>query len=149
MSSDAYRISDIPRGDNTEFINYELCNTAPVENNTPEEVINGINKAIELNERPMFLEGLAARLCELGVNCTANDTDIMLAEVKKRYKSELEKSCPRTVQEWIKGTPPSIVAPVNNYDLCFALGTKAKARTKDRTIFLNFRKGSRNLCRTM
>ena len=126
MNSDAYRISEITRDEKTDFIYDELCYGDPVENNTPEEVINGINKAIELNERPMFREGLAARLNELGESCTADNTNIMLTEVKKRYKSELGKSCPRTVQEWIKGTPPSIVSPVNNYDLCFALGMDLK-----------------------
>jgi hypothetical protein len=45
----------------------------------------------------------------------------MLSEVRQRYKSVLGKSCPRTVQEWCKGTTPGITNRRNNYDICYAL----------------------------
>ncbi len=62
MSSDVYRISEITRDEKTRFIFGDLYCVDPVKDDTPEEVISGINKAIELNERPAFREGLAARL---------------------------------------------------------------------------------------
>ena len=80
-----------------------------------------VKRAFELNERPVFLEGLARRLTELGVPCGAGDEEIMLAQVKSRYYSILDKPCPKTVVEWVRGTVPGVTNRLNNYDLCFAL----------------------------
>lgn len=44
----------------------------------------------------------------------------MLTEVKRQYKEILGISCPRTVQEWIKGNTPGITNRRNNYGLCYA-----------------------------
>ncbi|MBO5575938.1 MAG: hypothetical protein J5956_06515 [Ruminococcus sp.] len=69
----------------------------------------------------MFLEGLAKRLCELGPICTKDDKQIMLAEVKRRFKQLLGKDCPKAVCNWVKGTPPGVTSRCNQYDLCYAL----------------------------
>ena len=113
--------SELTRSDYTEFIYDTTCFGEPIDPESPDNVISGINRAIELEAQPMFLEGLSERLCELGVSCTINDTDTMLAEVKRRYNDILKKVCPRTVIEWIKGTTPGVTNRQNNYELCYAL----------------------------
>ena len=112
---------ELIRDEYTEYIYSETCFGEPVNAQTAEDVIGGVNRAIELDDRPVFLEGLSARLTQLGVECSSHDTEIMLSEVKQRYKSVLGKSCPRTVQEWCKGTTPGITNRRNNYELCYAL----------------------------
>ena len=112
---------ELPRDDYTRFIQSLTCDSEPINPATADDLIEGINRAIELEERPVLLEGLSARLTELGVPCTSADTDTMLTEVKRRYKDILGKSCPRTVQEWIRGTTPGVTNRLNNYDLCYAL----------------------------
>lgn len=116
-----YDISELKRDEYTEYIFDKTCFGEPANSDNIKDIINGITLAIELENRPMFLEGLSARLTQLGVACTANDTNIMLSEIKRRYKNILGKPCPRTVQEWIKGTTPGITNRRNNYELCFAL----------------------------
>lgn len=112
---------ELSRDEYTEYIYSETCFGEPVNAQTAEDVIGGVNRAFELDARPVFLEGLSARLTQLGTECSFRDTEIMLSEVRKRYKSVLGKTCPRTVQEWCRGTTPGITNRQNNYDLCYAL----------------------------
>ena len=118
MSDNNYELT---RDEYTEYIYNEICFGEPANVQTPEDVTEGISRAIELDARPVFLEGLSARLTQLGIECSPDDTEIMLSEVKKRYKSVLGKTCPRTVKEWCRGTTPGITNFQNHYDLCFAL----------------------------
>ena len=113
--------TELTRDEYTEYIYDKTCFGEPVSPETAKDVIAGINRAAEVDSRPAFLEGLSARLTQLGVPCTPQDTDTMLTEVKRRYKALLGKSCPRTVQEWCKGTAPGITNRQNNYELCCAL----------------------------
>ena len=113
--------NELPRDAYTEFMYDELYDGAPVSPDNAEDIIAGIERTLALEERPIFLEGLAARLTQLGFTCQANDTEIMLAEVKRRYRDLLGKPCPRTVQNWIRGTVPGVTNRQNHYDLCFAL----------------------------
>jgi len=88
--------------------------------------LNGINvedikTAVNLNNRPIFIDGVVARLNDLGVDCKTEDTDIILEEVKHRYKERIGEVCPRTILEWLRGTPPSTNNRKNNYNLCYAL----------------------------
>lgn len=94
---------------------------APARLDSTDDLVRGIELAMRLDESPAFLEGLSARLTELGTPCTPADTNTMLAEVKRRYKAILGKSCPRTVREWIRGTTPGFTNRLNQYELCFAL----------------------------
>ena len=112
---------ELTRDEYTEYIYDKTCFGEPVNAQTADDVISGINSAMEVENRPVFLEGLSARLSQLGIACTAHDTEIMLSEVKKRYKTVLGKNCPRTVQEWCKGTTPGVTNRQNNYELCYAL----------------------------
>ncbi len=84
-------------------------------------VLEGINLALEVDSHSLFLEGLSERLTNLGTPCSNDDTKLMLSEVKRRYDEILGVKCPRTVQEWVKGTTPGITNRSNNYDLCYAL----------------------------
>lgn len=112
---------ELTRDEYTEYIYDKTCFGEPVNAQTADDVISGINSAMEVENRPVFLEGVSARLSQLGIACTAHDTEIMLVEVKKRYKTVLGKNCPRTVQEWCKGTTPGVTNRQNNYELCYAL----------------------------
>lgn len=119
----------ISADETNEFINDEytdslfesICFDKPIDPDTYDDVIEGIEKKIDFNDIYIFREGVADRLTQLGTACSAEDTDIMLAEVKCRYKQLLDKPCPRTVQEWIKGTTPGTTNRQNNYELCYAL----------------------------
>ena len=111
----------LPRDEYTEYIYDKTYFGETVNVQTFKNVISGINSDMEVENRPIFLEGLSARLTQLGIACTAHDTEIMLSEVKKRYKTILGKNCPRTVQEWCKGTTPDVTNRQNNYELCYAL----------------------------
>ena len=113
--------TELTRDQYTEYIYSQTCFGEPVNAQSAEDVVAGVNRAIELDERPIFLEGLSARLTELGTSCAPTDTELMLSQVKSRYKAVLGKNCPRTVQEWIKGTTPGVTNRQNNYELCFAL----------------------------
>ena len=113
---------ELTRDKYTEIIYDKTCFGEPVNVQTFKDVISGINSAMEVENRPVFLEGLSARLSQIGITCTAHDTEIMLAEVKKRYKAVLGFSCPRTVIEWVKGKTPSTNKDRHNhYELCYAL----------------------------
>lgn len=109
------------RDEYTEYIYDVTCFEMPVDVKEPQDVIKGIERALELEAHPVFLEGISARLNQLGTSCSVNDTELMLTEIKQHYKKILGFSCPRTVQEWIKGTIPGITNRKNNYDLCYAL----------------------------
>lgn len=112
---------ELERDEYTEFIFEKTCYGEPVNAEKAEDVIDGIARAVELDNRPFFLEGLTARLTRLGTPCTCGDTEIIIAEVKRRYKTLLGKNCPRTVLEWCRGTTPGVTNRQNNYELCFAL----------------------------
>lgn len=112
---------ELNRDEYTEYIYDVTCFGDPIDPENAEDVASGISRAMELEARPVFLEGVSARLSLLGVACAAEDTELMLTEVKRRYKELLDFSCPRTVQEWIKGTTPGVTNRKNNYDLCYAL----------------------------
>ena len=118
---DTENYPELERNEYTEFIFGETCLEDPTDPQSAEDLTSGIERAAELDARPVFLEGVSERLDHLGISCTVEDTDIMLAEVRRRYKERLGFSCPRTVQEWIKGSMPGFTSIKNNYDLCYAL----------------------------
>lgn len=78
-------------------------------------------RACRLEEKSVFLAGLSERLNALGVVCGPEDRELMLEEVRKRYKSVLGIPCPRTVTEWVRGTVPGNTSRRNNFELCLAL----------------------------
>ena len=87
----------------------------------PEDAAGIAARACEIDEQYDFHIGLSRRLNALGVSCTPDDRELMLEEVKRRYRSRLGISCPRTVQEWVRDTTPGTVNRRNNYELCMAL----------------------------
>ena len=112
---------ELERDENTEYVFSDICADPVYDPSSAEDMIEGINQAIELESQPLFLEGLSKRLTELGVPCTESDTELMLGEVKRRYKDLLGKPCPKAVENWVKGTTPGITNRCNNFDLCYAL----------------------------
>lgn len=112
---------ELERNEYTEFIFGETCLEDPTDPQSAEDLTSWIERAVELDARPVFLEGVCERLNQLGISCTAEDTDIMLAEIRRRYKECLGFPCPRTVEKWIKGSMPGFTSIKNNYDLCYAL----------------------------
>lgn len=121
MSKTGENTPELLRDEYTEYIYDVTCFGEPVDPESAEDVISGISRAMELEARPVFLEGAAARLTRLGIDCSADDKELMLSEVKRRYKELLGFPCPRTVQEWMRGTTPGVTNRRNNYDLCYAL----------------------------
>ena len=121
MSISRDNTPELNRDEYTEYIYDVTCFGDPINPENAEDVASGISRAMELEARPVFLEGVSARLTQLGVDCKADDVELMLTEIKRRYKEILGFSCPRTVQEWIKGTTPSVTKRRNNYDFCYAL----------------------------
>lgn len=114
--------NELIRSESTDYLYGDICfGEALTGAGCADDLADGINKALELDSQPMFLEGLAKRLTELGVVCTKADTDIMLSEVKRRFRQLLGKDCPKAVCNWVKGTPPGVTNRCNNYDLCYAL----------------------------
>ena len=105
----------------TDDIYNAACFGEPSEPENAAALIKGIELAMSIEKLPVFREGLAERLTALGVPCTPDDTELMLSEVKERYKRILGKSCPRTVIEWIRGTTPGTTNRQNNFEFCYAL----------------------------
>lgn len=88
--------------------------------------IEDIRDIVSLCRRPAFAKGIAGRLNELGVHVEVQDTGLILKEIKQRYKNRIGVSCPRTIQEWVRGTVPGVTNRVNNYNLCYALEMNLK-----------------------
>ena len=72
------------RDEYTEYIYDVTCFETPVDVKEPQDVIKGIERALELEAHPIFLEGISARLNQLGTSCSVNDTELMLTEIKQR-----------------------------------------------------------------
>ncbi len=119
----------LTRDSETDMLFSEICFGTPIEANEAKDVIEGIDRAIELGARPVFLEGLSARLTELGTPCTVSDSDVMLTEIKRRFKEILGTDFPKAVGNWIRGTVPGLTNRQNNYDLCYALEMDYKQAT--------------------
>ena len=124
MTDQAY--TDLTINDYTDDVMDTALYGDTLDPENPGDIEKAINFSLSLDDKQYFLEGLAARLTELGAPCSIDDTDTMLTAVKSRYKDILHKSCPRTVVEWIRGTTPGITNRQNNYDLCYALKMNLK-----------------------
>ena len=95
MSDYVQPVSELMRGDIIDAVFNDVCFGVPVIPETAEDVAAGIRCAMQLDARPLFLEGLAVRLTELGTACSVSDTEVMLTEIKRRYKENLGKPCPK------------------------------------------------------
>lgn len=112
--------NDVEKDDSTYYAYYRrIYESEPF--GKEEITLDDLKAAIDLEEKPTFLEGVAKRLCTLGIECTAYDTDIISSEIKQRYKSRIGEDCPRTILNWAKGQRTSVKNRKNNYDLCYAL----------------------------
>lgn len=119
MANDISKISTFPNRDLTDIVYEDLCYGDIFYEQ--ELDLDDIQVATDLDARPVFLEGVVLRLQYLGFQCDPSDKSTILTEIKRRYKEILGFPCPRTVQEWIKGTTPGVTERKNNYDLCYAL----------------------------
>ena len=52
----------LPQDNYTQFIHSLTCDSTPINPATADDLIEGINRAFELEQHPAFLEGLSARL---------------------------------------------------------------------------------------
>ena len=119
MTDSAY--TDLTINDCTDEIMDTTLYGNPLDPENPADIEKAIDASLSLDDKQYFLDGLVARLTELGTPCSIDETDTMLTAIKNRYKDILGKPCPRTVVEWIRGTTPGITNRQNNYDLCYAL----------------------------
>lgn len=89
------------------------------------EVLENIDFIIEMNFKNVFLEGVIKRFDELNVKYDI-DYKTIISILDEKFKSNLGKELPRTIKEWIKGTPPGVTNRINLYDVCYALEMNIK-----------------------
>lgn len=78
--------------------------------------------AMELDSRNPVLEGIVERLIQLGIQITCEDKKKITKELNNRYIAMgIEEGVPRTVKNWISGTPVNPAYRENLYNLCIAL----------------------------
>lgn len=116
--------NDMERGELTDRAYEELCHGTIWDGDEFDS--EDLQSVVDLGDRSDFVEGVARRLEQLGVDCAKDDTEVILAEVKRRYKERIGDNCPRTIQEWLRGTLPGVTNRVNNYNLCYALEMNIK-----------------------
>lgn len=89
-----------------------------------EDLFDSTEYAMELDRRNPVLEGVENRLRELGeINESVDVSEIIRIMRNKYLQVGITGGLPRTVEEWIKGTPVSL-APAyryNLYNLCLVL----------------------------
>ncbi len=117
---------ELTLNDRTQMLWDEVLDAEPIAAESVEDIKAAINKAIEAENTPLFTEGLAARLSQLGMDCTSDDTKTLRKELDRRYKEILDKDCPKAVHNWINGGVPGTDGRINNYDVCYALEMDVK-----------------------
>lgn len=88
------------------------------------DLSKAIQFAIELDERPVFLEGVVLRLNQLGIACSEDDIELIRKEVSKRLKERcgLVGDQTKNYRNWINGkSTPSTEKRRDLYTLCYAL----------------------------
>ncbi len=88
--------------------------------NDNKDILENIDFIIEMNSKNIFLEGILKRFDELKIKYD-KDPKIIISILNDKFKSVLGKELPRTIKEWVKGTPPGVTNRINLYDVCFAL----------------------------
>lgn len=91
--------------------------------------LEDLKELIDQVNKPTLLDAIAERLCELGFGCTANDTDKIIAEFKRRYKIRVGKNWAenaKAIEKWLKGGNFSVVNRKNNYIVCYVLEMNLK-----------------------
>lgn len=121
MDSSFQDYNRLEKGDTTSFLINELRHGTIFDPDNPEITEDDLKEAINLETKPVFLEGVAKRLGILGVNCSANDTALIENEIKNRYKERTGEDCPKAIINWVRGKEISTVNRANNYSLCYAL----------------------------
>jgi hypothetical protein len=86
MSISRDNTPELNRDEYTEYIYDVTCFGDPINPENAGDVASGISRAMKLEARPVFLDGVSARLSQLGVACTTDDVELMLTEIKRRYK---------------------------------------------------------------
>ena len=114
-------LPNITRDEYTEAIYDKVCFNDPINPMSAEDIAESIKEAINTNQGSLFLSSVAEKLNKLGITCTAEDGELMRAEIVRRYKDILHQDCPKAVTNWFKGVTPGITNRTNNYDLCYAL----------------------------
>ena len=77
MSISRDNTPELNRDEYTEYIYDVTCFGDPINPENAEDVASGISRAMELETRPVFLEGVSARLSQLGIACIADDVELM------------------------------------------------------------------------
>lgn len=70
-----------------------------------------------------FIEGVVERLNQLGINCNSSNTELILTEIRARFKQVVGAPLYnyKAIENWIKGKPVSNTVGENHYALCYAL----------------------------
>ena len=112
---------ELTLNDRTQMLLDEVLDREPMGSESIENIKKAINRSLDAQEIPLFTDGLAARLTQLGCGSHTEDTKAMRKELDRRYREILGKECPKAVHNWINGGVPGTDGRINNYDVCWAL----------------------------
>lgn len=87
-----------------------------------EDLFDSTEYAMELDRRNPVLEGICEQLKKLGVDINEGDKKSLTKELNHRYrKIGIEEGIPKSVKNWMTGTPVNPAYRANLYNLCLAL----------------------------
>lgn len=87
-----------------------------------EDLFDSTEYAMELDKRNPILEGIIERLKDLGIGIDEGDRKRLTKELNRRYRAiGIEEGVPKSVKNWLEGTPVNPAYRANLYNLCMAL----------------------------
>lgn len=87
-----------------------------------DDLFESTEYAMELDKRNPVLEGICEQLKRLGINIDEGDRKGLTKELNSRYKNMgMEEGVPKSVKNWLSGTPVNPAYRANLYNLCMAL----------------------------
>lgn len=87
-----------------------------------EDLFDSTEYAMELDKRNPVLEGVIERLKNLNICIDSGDRKGLIKELNRRYrKIGISEGLPKSVKNWLEGTPVNPSYRSNLYNLCIAL----------------------------
>lgn len=87
-----------------------------------EYLFDSTEYAMELDRRNSILEGVVERLNQLGSPFTCEDKKSVVKELNRRYRlMGIDEGVPKSVKNWLEGTPVNPAYRENLYNLCITL----------------------------
>lgn len=87
-----------------------------------EDLFDSTEYAMELDKRNPVLEGVIERLKDLNICIDMEDKKGLIKELNRRYRQiGISEGLPKSVKNWLEGTPVNPSYRANLYNLCIAL----------------------------